>query len=173
MVKESGMKKALVVLIALLFLAGIAEAEKFKRADKNKDGIVDVKEKQAAKKHKKKAGQNKNEVINEDEIAAWKKLRMEKMDLNRDGKIDADEKRISWRHVKSRANTAIKKKYDLNGDGWLDQQEAKKLLKDKYEIIKTKGEAKVDTNIEEGYDTNEDGVIDSEEAEAIKEDANL
>ena len=47
------------------------------------------------------------------------------------------------------------------------------MLKDKRELIKTKGKAKADTEIEKEYDANKDGVIDSNEAESMKEDANL
>ncbi len=211
------MKKAMVLLLGLIFIATVAEAgpkEKFKHADKNKDGSIDKKEMHMEKdwEHKKKekakdifkeadinkdgmvseseinnwkptknanswwkkrADTNNDGVVSEEEVAAWKKLCREKMDLNGDGKIDPKERRKCWRHAKSKANTVIEKKYDSNKDGWLQESEVKEMLKDKRELIKTKGKAKADTEVEKEYDANKDGVIDSNEAESMKEDANL
>jgi len=153
-----------------------------KHADKNKDGVVDKKEinmeKQWEQKQRSKvtswwerrADTNNDGTVDSAELASWKQLTKERIDLNNDGVIDAKEKRLCWRHARSRVNTALEKKYDANGDGWLEPAEVKELLKDRYTLIKTKGKAKVDTAIEEEYDTNEDGVIDAKEAEAMRED---
>ena len=65
------MKKILVALVALFFLAGIAEAgpkeAKFKHADKNKDGSVDKKEMRMEKdwEHRKKEKAKKIFTISE------------------------------------------------------------------------------------------------------------
>ncbi|HAZ09570.1 MAG: hypothetical protein A2047_01880 [Omnitrophica bacterium GWA2_41_15] len=152
----------------------------FREADVNKDGMVSESEinnwkptKKADSWWKKKADTNNDGVVSEEEVGAWKKLCNEKMDLNKDGKIDQKEKRKCWRHAKSKVNTAVEKKYDSNQDGWLQESEVKEMLKDKHELIKTKGKAKADTEVEKEYDVNKDGVIDSNEAEFMKEDVNL
>jgi Ca2+-binding EF-hand superfamily protein len=152
----------------------------FKGADVNRDGMVSESEinnwkptKKADSWWKKKADTNNDGVVSEGEVGAWKKLCNEKMDLNKDGKIDQKEKRKCWRHAKSKVNTPVEKKYDTNQDGWLQESEVKEMLKDKHELIKTKGKAKADTEVEKEYDANKDGVIDSNEAESMKEDVNL
>jgi len=153
-----------------------------KHADRNQDGVVDKKEihmeKQWEQKQRaqvnswweRRADTNNDGKVDSNELSAWKQLTKERIDLNNDGVIDAKEKRLSWRHARSRVNTSLEKKYDANGDGWLEPAEVKELLKDRYALVKTKGKAKVDTAIEEEYDTNEDGVIDAGEAAAMKED---
>ena len=172
---------ALAVFVSQALAKPPAEA-RLKLTDKNKDGVVDKKEihmekqreqKQRAKVNtwwEKRADTNNDGTVDSAELASWKKLTKERIDLNNDGVIDAKERRLSWRHARSRVNTALEKKYDANGDGWLEPAEIKELLKDRYALIKTKGKAKVDTAIEEDYDKNEDGAIDAQEAEAMKED---
>ena len=151
-------------------------------ADKNKDGVVDrkelTKEKQWEKNKKasantwweKRADTNNDGKVSSEELSAWKKLKKEKIDLNNDGVIDAKERRLSWRHAKSRVNTEVEKKYDANGDGWLEPAEVKQLLTDKHTIIKTRGKARVDTELESEYDANNDGVIDLPEAKIMHHD---
>lgn len=180
------------LLLAIVFLASSlvthalanppGPGEKFRHADKNKDGVLDKKEiimekkweqKQKARLNtwwERRADTNNDGKVDGDELAAWKKLTKERIDLNNDGVIDAKERRLSWRHAKSRVNTALEAKYDANSDGWLEPLEVKELLKDKSTLIKTKGKAKVDTELEEEYDTNGDGVIDAQEAKTLKED---
>jgi len=183
-------KRLMLITIMVLALAVfVSEAlakppveARFKHADKNKDGVVDKKEIQIEKQWEQKqraevnswwerrADTNNDGKVDSNELAAWKQLTKERLDLNNDGVIDAKERRLSWRHARSRVNTALEKKYDVNGDGWLEPAEVKELLKDRYTLIKTKGKAKVDTAIEEDYDKNEDGVIDAQEAEAMEVD---
>jgi len=173
------------LVLACVFLVSHAKAgmtkQEFKHADKNKDGTVDKKEykmkqQQEEKLRKvnnwweKRADTNGDGVVSSDELSSWKKLEKEKIDLNGDGTIDAKEQRMCWAHARSRVNTDVEKKYDANGDGWLEPSEVKQLLQDKQTLIKTNGKAKVDTQIENEYDTNNDGVIDASEAGALKED---
>jgi Ca2+-binding EF-hand superfamily protein len=178
----------LFVVMLSLCLVGLVLAnpptpeEKYKHADKNKDGVVDKKEmhmekqweqKQRSKvntRWEKKADTNGDGIVDANEASAWEKLEKEQLDLNNDGIIDAKEKRLYWQHSRAKVNTAIEKKYDANGDGWLEPAEAKEMLKDKQVLIKTHGKAKVDTALEAEYDTNGDGVIDAKEAEAMKQD---
>ncbi len=175
------------VILGVLFFVSLVYAQpgrvqKFKHADKNKDGVIDKKEwrmeekwenKQRSKVNnwwEKRADTNNDGVVDSNELSAWKKLTKEQIDLNNDGVIDAKEKRMCWRHARSRVNTALEQKYDANSDGWLEPSEVKELLKDKHALIKTHGKAKVDTEIESEYDVNKDGIIDAEEAKTMKED---
>ena len=147
------------LVYALAIAAQPTQAEKFKHADRNKDGVVDKKEMHMEKDWKK---QQRSKVN-----TGWEK----KADTNKDGIVDSNEL-VNWKssiQVRSQVNTAVEKRYDTNSDGWIDATEAKELLKDKYTIIKTHGKAKVDTQIEAQYDTNGDGVIDANEAEAFKD----
>ena len=109
---------------------------------------------------------NKDGVVDEKE----RRMEMKKIDLNGDGKIDAKEKRISWLHSRSKVNTAMELKYDTNSDGWIEADEAREMLRHRYRLIKTNGQVKVDSAIEREYDMNGDGVIDRLEAEALKDD---
>ncbi|HOW43324.1 MAG TPA: hypothetical protein P5110_02390 [Candidatus Omnitrophota bacterium] len=105
-------------------------------------------------------------------------------DRNDDGKVDRKELHMeqSWqqRHLdnnsspvparlsdKARATTVVEQKYDANQDGVLERAEARQMVKDRYEIIKTQGKAKVDSAIETQYDVNHDGVLDRSEAAAM------
>lgn len=80
------------------------------------------------------------------------------------------DKRIAWNSSNLKVMTAAERKYDKNADGMLSPEETREMLKDKYDIIMTRGKAIVDNPIEHQYDFNKDGVIDSEEAKAIAED---
>lgn len=103
--------------------------------------------------------------------------RFKHADKNRDGVIDSKEKKMEhkwehrhWMKEKAKVSNAVEARYDKNGDGWLEPAEAKEMLRDRYQIIKTDGKAKVDTAIEKLYDTNADGVLDLKEAEEMFSD---
>jgi len=118
------------------------------RADTNKDGHVDT-----------------------GELSAWKELQKEHIDLNNDGVIDAKEKRLCWLHARSRVNTELEQKFDENNDGWLDPEEARKLLFRRVDaIFASNGKSPIKSALEEAYDTNNDGVIDLEELKTLRED---
>ena len=123
---------------------------KFKHADRNKDGTVDKFEWRQEKK--------------------WENKQRQRADRNNDGVVTRKEKRSYWKHTHSRVNTALEGKYDSNADGWLQPQEAKEFLQDRYTLIKTKGKAKVDSALEEEYDTDADGILDMKEIEDLRED---
>jgi len=126
-------------------------------ADKNKDGVVDQKEIQIQKaEHQEKA------LVD----TKWEA----KADTNNDGVVDAHEKMVSWKHGKAKVNTPLEAKYDANHDGWLEPAEAKELVTDRYELIKTGGKATVDTDIEKQYDANKDGILDQREARVMFDD---
>lgn len=168
------------------YAARKSKAAKLRHADKNKDGVVDLKERHMEKRWEreqktktkakvntwweKRADTNGDGVVDVNESAAWKKLKKERIDLNGDGTIDAKEKRLCWRHAKSKVNTALETKYDINSNGFLEPEEVKEMLKDRSILIKTHGKAKVDSSIEEQYDADADGIIDKSEAEAMAED---
>jgi len=178
------LRRNILLIIVFLFFSVLPCQARwgFRHADRNKDGVVDKKEWQMEKRwqHERRikarnwwqrmADTDGNGIVDENERADWKKLLKERIDLNGDGKIDAKERRLCWRHARSRVNTPLEAKYDKNADGWLQPEEVREFLKDRYTLIKTHGQAKVDTPIEAEYDTNQDGIISSQEAEALKED---
>jgi hypothetical protein len=180
-------KKFLFLLLASIFTCSSSfaqgtPAQKAKHADKNKDGIVDKKEIHMEKTWEKKqrskvnswweaaADKNNDGRVDESEVSMWRDKEKKHIDYNKDGVVDAKEKRTFWKKIKPKVNTPVEAQYDKNNHGWLGPQEAKELLKDKHEVIKTHGKAVVDSSIEEAYDENKDGIIDSKEAEALKED---
>jgi len=83
--------------------------------------------------------------------------------------VDSNAQMHRWQRRHQKVSNNVEKKYDSNGDGYLQPQECKEMLKDKQTIINTNGKAKVDSAVEAEYDTNKDGVIDAKEAEALKE----
>ena len=187
---ERGVGVYFFVFIFFLSCLSLVEArgtggEKFKHADKNKDGTIDKKEwkMEESWEHRQKskvntwwenrADTNNDARVDADELSSWKKLEKERIDFNHNGVIDAKERRLCWRHARSRVNTALEDNYDQNQDGWLQPEEARQLLEDRYVIIKSQGKAKVDTPLEADYDTNADGVIDLGEAKELKEDLGL
>lgn len=122
---------------------------------------------------RKKADMDGDGKIDKRELANWNKLKKERIDANKDGIIDGKERRLYWRYASSRVNTALEKKYDSNSNGWLEPNEAKKLLEDRYAQIKKQGKARVDTELEADYDANDDGIIDAQEAKDLKEDLGI
>jgi len=170
------------LLLSLSISSGIAQPVRFRQIDKNKDGVIDKHEWRMERQKEirqrsrvntwweKRADTNNDGIVDSNELNAWNKLIKERLDLNNDGIIDAKERRLCWRHARSRVNTALEKKYDKNKDGWLEPEEVKELLRDRYILIKTEGKAKVDSAIEAEYDENEDGIIDPKEAKNINED---
>lgn len=186
------MNKRRFLIIFIFLLSGLfitssifaqtPKTKKFIHADRNRDGSVDAKEmhmerkweqRQRAKVNawwERRADTNNDGIVDNNELSAWKTLEREHIDLNNDGVIDAKERRLCWRHARSKVNTTLEQKYDKNSNGWLEPEEAKELLKDRYTLIKTGGKAKVDTDIENEYDTDQDGIIDASEAEALRED---
>ncbi len=178
------------MLCSIQFTAEAKGKNKFENIDKNKDNVIDKKEWHMKKKEvKEKSIENKNKnkdrvhswwksradvnmdgVVDEKELAAWKKLQKERIDLDGDGKISAKERRLCWRHARSKVNNPLEKEYDENGDGWLQPEEVKKFLQARHELRMTKGNAKVDSELEEEYDTNNDGILDTDELKVLKDD---
>src|SRR4030042_1911288 len=164
-------KKVFLGLAAILlgfFLLQVSAPAKGgpRKADINKDGVVDKKESEIRKEKnaevntwwEKRADTDNSGTVEKNEASDWKELKKERIDLNDDGTIDAKERGLSWRNGRSKVNTAVEQKYDSNSDGFLETSEVKEMLQDKYTIIKTDGKAKVDTEVEKQYDVNSDGV---------------
>lgn len=170
------LKKYLVVYLgvfcAMILCAGSAHAGKggggsgsqaaqFKHADRTQ---------KATSWWKRQADKDADGSVSNEERARWKETAHERMDLDGDGTISSKEKRLSWRHGKSKVNKPVEERYDADRDGFLQPQEVKAMLQDKYGLIKTRGRARVNSDIEKAYDGNNDGIIDGQEAEALKAD---
>lgn len=148
------------------------------RADKNKDGHIDPAEAKFIKRDaylrnrsdvdrpwEKDADKNDDGKVDAVELRAF---HISKLDANGDGHVDPAERRLYWTKKWRVVDTAIEKKYDKDGDGFLDWTEAREMLKDRLVLIQTDGKAKVDTDIELEFDANGDGVIDKAEAPALR-----
>jgi len=148
------------------------------KADRNRDGVVQPKEAHRAR--TKNYLENRSEVDHKWEARADRdgngvvsgaelhKHELYVMDKDRDGKITNVERKNFWIKKKSKVNTEVEKRYDVNHDGWVDGDEAQKLLRDRMILVNTHGRAKVNSAVEAEYDINKDGIIDRNEAVAIK-----
>lgn len=96
--------------------------------------------------------------------------KVEYVDINGDGKIDNVDTRQQWKVVNHPVTTDIEKQYDINSNGWLEPDESRELLKDRYEYIKQHNWAGADFDLMQEYDATGDGTVDVLEAEAIRED---
>lgn len=172
-----------VFLVTVLSVLGAQSAPpppavRLQHADRNSDGVVTPremkKEVQFEKKHdavvntprEKRADANGDGKV---EPAEFRAYRLQVIDVDKDGTITVEERRAyygSWKRV---VNTDAEKKYDANGDGYLEWPEARKFLQDRLTIINTDGKAIVNTDIERDFDDNGDGVIDAIEAADLKD----
>jgi hypothetical protein len=75
-----------------------------------------------------------------------------------------------WKTKGCVVETKAQMVYDLNGNGWLEPDEAKKYLNDRYHKIFNYADTGVDSDLLRAYDTNANGAIDPREAQAIRED---
>ena len=147
-----------------------------RRMDKNRDGWVQPKEAARAKRHgyfrpsavvdrpwERAADRDNDGFVDGPELRAY---HLAHLDANGDGRIGRAE-RIAYWHRRWRVNTAVEKKYDRDGDGYLEWTEAVEMLKAKHALVATGGQAKVDTDLELEFDVNGDGVLDRSEAPAL------
>lgn len=149
-----------------------------RHADKNNDGVVTPAERHLERRwearHRAKVNspwEQKVDVNNDGwvepaEVHGW---RYRVIDTDHNGIITVAENRTYWAGWKGAVNTDLERKYDANGDGYLEWPEGRELLKDRLRVIETDGRAVVNTDIEREFDADGDGVIDREEADAIRE----
>jgi len=147
-------------------------------ADRNRDGVVTPrevhKERQSQQRKASRVNTLWERLADKDgdgrvEPAEYRAHHLRVMDLDRNGQITVIERRGYWVGWKGIVNTDVERRYDANGDGYLEWVEAQALLQDRMRILATDGRAIVDTDIEREFDGNCDGVIDQTEAEAIRE----
>ncbi len=149
------------------------------KADVNQDGHVGPKEAATARRSlyirelsvadrpwEKKADANADGRVDLKELRIY---HVSQLDANQDGRITVVERRAYWVQKRSVVNTALEKKYDTNGDGYLSWDEGRELLKDRLTVIKTDGQAIVNTDLEMEFDANGDGIIDRKEAPAVQQ----
>ena len=117
------------------------------------------------------ADTNRDGSLDDQELQAWKNLEKERIDSNKDGQIDDNEKRLVWKLLPAPITTEQERKFDADESGWLDPDEARKLLFRRVEFIfETNCKGAIKTGLEEFYDSNQDGVIDLEEVKILRED---
>jgi len=144
------------------------------KADANKDGVVQPVEAKGyfrAKSVVDRPWEEKADA-NSDGKVDWKEVKVyhkTQMDSDGNGAVSVEERRSYWVKTKSFVNTEIEKKYDKDSDGYLNWEEGRELLKDKYTVIQTRGKAIVNTDMEAEFDANGDGVIDRAESSALME----
>lgn len=148
------------------------------RADRDHDGIVEPGEAARARgvgyarnlsavdrPWEKAVDLNHNGKVDASELRAF---HLTHLDFNRDGIITPAEHRAYWLQNRAVVDTMLEKKYDANGDGYLNWIEAREMFKDRHIIIKTHGKAIVSNDMELTFDTNKDGMIDRDEAAKIQ-----
>lgn len=154
-----------------------APKKRFQHVDKNKDGVLEPAEIRKEKKERdqraivdkaweKKADVNQDGKVDRVEIRMH---RLRVMDANGDGKLSIEERQTFWLSKKAIVNTPAEQRFDVNNDGVISGDEAKKMMEALLIVIKTDGKAKVNTAIEKEFDANQDGLIDATEAEGLKE----
>jgi hypothetical protein len=132
--KRTAVLVCMMVLCASAVQAGpLGKAHKA-RADRNKDGYVDQKERQLDRKLEKTVQWEHGKARVNNEIE-------KKYDLNGDGwlqpaeikELTKDKYQLIQTHGKAKVDTAVEKKYDGNQDGILDATEAKKMFDESQE----------------------------------------
>jgi hypothetical protein len=78
-----------------------------------------------------------------------------------------------WQYTNYPVKTELDKKYDIDSSGFLEPNESRRALKDKYEMVQTTGETGVDMDLLREYDANGNGAIDAREAQEIRDDLEL
>jgi hypothetical protein len=148
------------------------------RADRDRDGAVEPRE--AARAATVRYLRRRSDVdrpweiqadVNSDgavDVVELRRYHRAKMDGNGDGVIGPAERRLYWTQCRAVVNTPVEKKYDADGNGYLNWDEAREMLKDKLRVIETGGRAVVNTDIETEFDADGDGIISVKEAEAIR-----
>lgn len=105
------LKYFFVILLSLVTLhahSASAINSRTRRADKNRDGVVDRKERK---------------------IQAQQNARIRTANQNRNTVVVVEPPAVSGRKV----NTAVEHKYDFNADGWLNDDEIASMVKEKNE----------------------------------------
>jgi Ca2+-binding EF-hand superfamily protein len=148
------------------------------KADRDHDGIVEPAEVTRARElgygrtlsavnrpWEKAADLNHNGKVDASELRTF---HLTHLDVNHDGIITPAEHRAYWLQNRAVADTMLEKRYDANGDGYLNWIEARAMFKDRKIIIATNGKAIVSNDIELAFDANKDGVIDRDEAALLQ-----
>lgn len=147
-----------------------------KRMDRNRNGVVDVREAKRAQAVK---GKHKAAVAAGQPVAApaqalpapvsvghrrWRTV----MDVDANGAVTVAERSRYWRTRRAKVNTKVEAAYDADHNGFIEGVEVRAMLKGRLAIVKTHGKAVVNTPIEAAFDANKDGVIQSHEANELR-----
>lgn len=111
------------------------------------------------------ADTDKDGKVSRSELHAY---HLGKLDSDHNGVITLDERKAHWIHNHAVVRSPSEKRYDTNGDGYLNWEEGREYLKDRIRVINTEGRAIVNNDIELEFDVDKDGVIDRAEAANIK-----
>jgi hypothetical protein len=99
------------------------------------------------------------------ELYAFKK---EMLDDDQDGVLSSDDYRRFFKRVRSLVQTPREKRFDRNGDGFLDGDEIPAMLKDRLSSLKGVPKRPVESKFDRLFDSNVDGNLSSDEAGALE-----
>lgn len=162
------MRKQIVILTVIFLISLIATSW---AQESSAEDVTGVQDDETNSWWKQRADTNKDGTVDGDELQARKDLENGRIDANHDGQIDNKEKQTVWEFLPSPVTTELEKEFDVNNNGWLEPEEARKLLFRRAESIRqSNGKAMAKTELEKLYDTNGDGIIDLEELKNLRED---
>lgn len=95
---------------------------------------------------------------------------IEYVDVDNDGEITQVDTRQQWKYKNYLVKSPYEMEFDSDSDGWLEPDESRRALRQKYDDIISGRGTGVDMDLVREYDANGDGAIDAREAEEIRED---
>jgi len=161
----------------VLLLSGavvVAKPVRKARADRNKDGTVDARERHKAigvrakidSKWERRADRDHDGYVEPVEARRAKHV----LDRNDDGHISAAERTAFWSRHRVRVVHVYEEQYDSDGSGYIEGEELRDWLCARVAQVSETSTIQANSRQEKMFDTNNDGLLDNAEAQVVREE---